>query len=546
MNTFGRQPRAPQRLVVRSPGQILVVFAGALVALLLIGALVVDLGFIFTMKRHEQNAADPGAVAAARFIQPTLDTSAMWTAACFYAVENGFQATRTDTAAACPSVSAPDGSKVTVNYPPSISAGEFAGKTGYVQVIVEATHRSFLAGLIGLAQIPVTSAAVAANDTQTGGSSSLVALNEHKCSAAKVNGGGSGGGITIFPATGVTDPGGYVQINSDCGSNLGSNATDDVCGDVSKGGISFDGGTTLVAPALFVRGACDQNGVSSTCSPGPPATGVCMDLDDSHLDPDLDEAAGYVGDPLALIRPPSPIDLPTRQCGTATSTALDPKTCMLKGTVTLDPGTYYGGWKIGTPGAAVTLNPGIYIIAGGGINDTGGVLTSASGRVLIFSTDASPAFKTACINNTQSTLDGCQQELSMAGGGRLDLTGLSLSAACPPYSSVGCPFGGMLLWQDGHGSGAAIFKTTPTSKRCDIALGGSSSLNLSGTIYSVCGEVTITGNNLSTGCDVTAADKNCAAVQIISDTWQVGGAAILEMPYDPNAFYHLNLKGLVR
>jgi hypothetical protein len=540
------------RLVVRrSPGQILVLFAGALVALLLIGALVVDIGFIFAMKRHEQNAADPGAVAAARFIQPTLDTSAMWTAACFYAVENGFQATRTDTSAACPGVTTADGSTVTVNYPPSRGAGEFAGRIGFVEVIVNGTHRSFLAGLIGLANIPVSSAAVAANEPLTGGSSSLVALNEHKCSAAKVNGGGGGGGITIFPAAGVTDPGGYVQINSDCGSDLGSGATDDVCGDVSKGGITFTGGTTLVAPALFVRGACDQNGSSSACSPGPPATGVCFDLGNQHLDPDLDEAAGWVNDPLSLITPPAPADLPTQQCPGpgAPSTALNPKKCSLKDEVTLFPGTYYGGWKIATPGASVTLTAGIYIIAGGGIDDTGGVLTSAAGEVLIFSSDASPAFKEACIAGTQSTLDGCQQELSMAGGGRLDLTGLSLGAACPPYTGItapGCPFGGMLLWQSGRGSAAAIFATDPNSNRCNIAVGGSSSLNLSGTIYAPCGEVSILGNDRTTGCDTVAVDKNCAAVQIISDTWQVGGAAVLEMPYDPNAFYHLTLKGLVR
>jgi hypothetical protein len=37
-------------------------------------------------------------------------------------------------------------------------------------------------------------------------------------------------------------------------------------------------------------------------------------------------------------------------------------------------------------------------------------------------------------------------------------------------------------------------------------------------------------------------DKNCAAVQIISDTWQVGGAAVLEMPYDQTQFYELSLK----
>jgi len=542
------------RRVVSRPaqkGQVLALFAGSLVTLLLIGAIVVDVGFVFMTKRHEQNAVDPGAVAAARYIQPVpasaTQIAKMWTAACFYAMQNGFLPQRSDNSAACDPGGASDGSTITVHYPPSQNAEAFAGDPGFVEVVMTRTYESFIAGVVGMGQIPVSSSAVAAFDTGTGGSSSLVALNPHKCSAAKVNGGGSGGGITILPAAGVTEPGGYVQINSDCGWDVGSGATDDACGDVSKGGISFNGGTTLVAPALFVRGACDQNGSSSACSPGPPPTGVCFDLGGTHLDPDLDEGATYVGDPLTLIRPPSPADLPTRQCGTgAPSTALNPKKCSLKDAVTLDPGTYYGGWKIGTPGAAVTLNPGIYIIAGGGIDDTGGVLTSAAGRVLIFSTDASPAFRDACIANTQSTLDGCQQELSMAGGGRLDLTGLDFVTPCPPYNAVGCPYGGMLLWQNGRGSAAAIFADDPNSKRCNIAVGGSSSLNLSGTIYAACGEVSILGNNNSTGCDVTATDKNCAAVQIISDTWQVGGAAVLEMPYDPNAFYHLSLKGLVK
>lgn len=552
MKTTDESDAAIERLVVRgSPGQILVLFAGALVALLLIGALVIDVGFVLAMKRHEQNAADPGAVAAARYIQPTLDTSAMWTAACFYAVENGFNATRTDTSAACPGVATPDGSTVTVHYPPSAAAGEFAGDPGFVEVAVNSTHRSFLAGLVGLGQIPVSSSAVAANEPLSGGSSSLVALNAHLCSAAKVNGGSGGsGGIRIFPAAGVTDPGGYVQINSDCGADLGAGATDDACGDIPKGGISFNGGTTVVAPALFVRGTCDQNGSSLACNPGPPASGVCFDLGNTHLNPDLDEAAGWVNDPLSLIRPPSPSDLTIRQCGTgAPSTALSPKKCSLKDAVTLDPGTYYGGWKISTNGASVTLNPGLYIIAGGGIDDTGGILTSAAGAVMIFSTDASAAFKTACIANTQSTMDGCQDELSMAGGSRLDLTGLSLSTPCPPYTAStapGCPFGGMLLWQSGRGSGAAIFATNPSSNRCNIAIGGGTSLNLSGTIYAPCGDVKITGNGEATGCDTLAVNKNCAAVQIISDTWQVGGAAVLEMPYDPNQFYQLSLKGLVR
>src|SRR5687767_179934 len=49
-------------------GQILVITAASLFVLLAIAAIVVDLGFSWMLHRQEQNAADPAALAAARFI----------------------------------------------------------------------------------------------------------------------------------------------------------------------------------------------------------------------------------------------------------------------------------------------------------------------------------------------------------------------------------------------------------------------------------------------------------------------------------------------
>jgi hypothetical protein len=509
----------------RQRGQILPIFAGGLVALLLVGALVVDLGFVFMTKRHEQNAADPGAVAAARYIRPTPDVPAMWTAACFYALENDFRPTRTDSGGPCDSGQPVDDSLLTVNYPPSRSAGEFAGDRGYVEVVIRRPQESFLAAVIGISAFTVESSAVAANDDATGGSSSLVALNASKCSAGKINGGGGAGGISIFPASGVTDPGGYLQVNSDCASG-GGEADDDACSQVSSGALVMDGGSYLEAPGMYLVGTCDSNGNSGT-----------IDVDS------IDEATSFLGDPLSLIRPPSPTDLTIRQaCSGPPSTAIDPKQCRIQADVTLDPGTYYGGWAVSKNGVQVTLNPGIYIIAGGGI-DVSQDISSVGGRVMIFSTDASATFRDQCAAGTATNLDGCQNLIKITGQGDINLTGLSFTTPCPPYNYSSCPYGGMLIWQDGHGSGAAIFASDPASKRCNVELSGGSSLYLTGTIYSACGNVKITGNNNSSGCDT---GLNCAAVQIIADTWDVGGAAVLEMPYDPDDFYHLTLKGLVR
>jgi hypothetical protein len=498
----------------RQRGQMLVIFAGALVLIMAISALVVDLGFVFMLRRQEQNAADPGAVAAARYI-PLADTGQMWNAACFYAVQNGFGPRRSDTNADCPGSTGFDGSIVTMNYPPSAAAVEYAGNPGFVEVTVRRPHKSFFAGILGMPTINVATAAVAAFDTGTSGTSSLVALKPTGCSTAKIHGGGGSGGVDIFPAAGV-DPaeGGYVQVNSDCGAINGS---DDVCSNGTSA-LSIDGGTYLNSNTVYIQGSCGQSGVSGTVTS------------------DIDEQAVYVGDPLALVRPPFHSDLPTRQCPSGpTSLATDPRKCNLPGgDVTLDPGTYYGGWQIGN-GTKLHLNPGIYILAGGGINQTGGITeATASGRVLIYSTD-SPV-----CGMGGSASERCQQELDFTANTTLNLRGLDKSSPCPPYGTVGCPFGGLLFWQDANASGAG-------TARADINIAGSGSLYVEGTIYTAKGNVKITGNSLSTGCVPDAlGNTNCASVQIISYTWEVGGGGILRMPYDPSQFYDLQLKGLVR
>ena len=499
---------------LRPRGQMLVIFAGALILIMAISALVVDLGFVFMLRRQEQNAADPGAVAAARYI-PAKNTGQMWSAACFYAVQNGFGARRSDNNADCPGSAGFDGSFVTMNYPPSANAVEYAGDPAYVEVTVRRPHRSFFAGVLGMPTITVATNAVAANDTGAAGTSSLVSLKATGCSTAKIHGGGGSGGVDIFPAAGV-DPaaGGYVQVNSDCGAAQGA---DDACTSGPSSAMTIAGGSYLRSNTVYVQGSCTVSGGSATV-----------------LAP-FDEQAVYVGDPLALLRPPSPADLVHRQCPSGPSSSpTNPKKCNLNGNVTLPPGTYYGGWQIDN-NTTVTLEAGIYILAGGGISQTGGITqASASGRVLIYGTD-SPA----CGMGAAASV-ACQQKLDFTGQTELDLRGLDKNAPCPPYGTVGCPFGGLLFWQDRNASGAG-------TDRANVELSGSGSLYLEGTIYTARGEAKITGNGLGTGCtpDVNG-DTNCAAVQIIAETWDVGGAGVLAMPYDPSKFYDLKLKGLVR
>jgi Flp pilus assembly protein TadG len=514
---FGAQRRT-------SRGQMLPIFAGALVLLMAISALVVDLGFTFMTRRQEQNAADPAALAAARYIpQGNAGLNAMWTAACFYAQQNGYVARRTDNGNSCVAGSPTDGSSITVNYPPSANAGApYTGSPQYVEVVITRQNASFFGGVVGLRTFTVSSSAVAAFDNGSAGASSLVSLNPHSCGAngARLHGGGGpGGGILIFPATGVpASSGGYIQINSDCGGAAwGAN---DNCSDGGSGGLTIAGGTSLTSNTVYIAGACNQAGTAGAIN----VTGG------------FDERAPYVGDPLALVRPPVAADLPTRSCpGAATSgTPSNPKQCSLSGSVTLQPGAYYGGFKITNPSTQITLDPGIYVIAGGGIVQTGG-LTAASGRIMIYSTD-SPV----CAGSSQPAVD-CQAIIDFRGSTSLDLTGLAKDAPCLPYGTPGCPFGGMLFWQDAHATG------TVANGNAAIEVEGTGSLKLEGTIYSAAGNVLLTGNSVTTGCTPNGSgNTNCAAVQIIADTFDVGGAGMLNMPYDPSKFYDVALKGLVK
>jgi hypothetical protein len=405
-----------------------------------------------------------------------------------------------------------------VHHPPSPNAGGFAGNPKYVEVVVAQPHNSFFAGIVGLPKINVTSSAVAAWDDGSGGASSLVALNPTACAAARLHGGGGSGGVYIFPATGVPpESGGFVQVNSNCGAAYGAN---DTCIDGPQGGLTIAGGTNVTSNTIYIVGGCNVSGGSAAINCGPPGC--------------TDELATYVGDPLSLIRPPSPADFPAQDCPTgADGTATVPKTCGLNGTQTLNPGTYYGGWKITSSGTNITLNPGIYVLAGGGFTQTGGTtVAAASGRVLIFSTD-SPV-----CGQPGAPAEACQDIIDFRGSTSLNLRGLDRNTPCPPYGSTTCPYGGMLFWQDANASG--------TGNEKDIDLEGGGSLYLEGTIYSAKGDVLITGNGLSTGCTATSGSTNCAAVQIIADTWEVGGAGVLAMPYDPNLFYRVPLKGLVK
>jgi len=465
-------------------GQVLVIFAGGLLVLVAIAALVIDLGFVFMLRRHEQNAADPGAIAAARYI-PTKDTVQMRQVACFYARVNGFFP---DPNTSCNTALDPAGTTLTINFPPT--TGDFSGQIDKVEVVISRTNESFFAGALGLPRFHVTTSAIAAFSDGNSNGSSLIALDKSgDCATAKVHGTGD---VTIYPLVPGTD-GGYIHVNSTCSTGPPNSA----CDNSGSGALMVDGTASVTAPHTFIAGTCKAQ-------PG------------DVIGP-ITEGEVQIGDPLAELAnaPPQIAGRPAGQCGptgiVTAPTGPNSGGCKFNdaGTITLLPGVYYGGWDIKN-NVTIELAPGVYIIAGGGIKLTGtGAITSVQGGlgapapVLFFNTD-NPATGTG------------QDNIDFTAQSTLKLRAIDSG-----------PYRGILLWNDGFGS-------NPDS---EISLGGQTNLDIGGTIYNPLGHVKIEGGS---------GVGSVAAIQIIANTFDVGGNSDLAMPYDPNGLYQFDRKGLVR
>jgi hypothetical protein len=375
-----------------------------------------------------------------------------------------------------------------------------------VQVIISAQHDSFFGQFLGQPKATVTTGAIAARETQSANSNSLVALDPVSCAAGRFTGNGV---IHIAPVTnpdtGQPYSGGYVHVNSECNNGSYNNACSNGSGAFKRSGNASG---QIIAPHIYIHGTCETAG-GTVSSP-------------------VTEGAPQIGDPLAGLIGPRQEDYPAGYCpkkqgSNIVYVLMTPTTdgCQINGlngaTVTLTPGVYWGGIRVSSNNVTVKMLPGIYIIAGGGITATQGLIssigadpTSDPARVLIYSTD-----NTTDASCTSALARCVQGPIHMSGQSSLKVWGLDSG-----------PYRGLLIWQDGRGSNPSA----------DIDLTGNGAMNIAGTIYAPKANVNIAGNGAGTG---------VAAIQIISWTWEVLGNGNLYMPYDPNLLYHILQRGLV-
>jgi hypothetical protein len=275
-----------------------------------------DGGMMLEDRRSCQAAADAAALAAAQDLyynwqaNSGADTSGTAQAAALgIASANGFNNDGTS-------------SIVTVNIPPT--SGNFAGQTGYAEVIVQYNQPRGFSGIFGGGDLPVLARAVA-RGTWAPFNHAVVVLHPSAADALFADANST---LHVWHADIIVN-----SNNSLAAETIGNGVVDDGC-----------------AP-MYVVGS----------NPG------CC----GNFNVNLFTGQNAVPDPLAYLPAPNPANLAVQ---TTPNTAAS---------ITLQPGVYQGGLSFSGQ-TSVTMQPGMYYMQGGGFSFSGSGTLNAAG-VMIYS-----------------------------------------------------------------------------------------------------------------------------------------------------------------
>lgn len=486
----------------RGAGQTLVIFALSLVVLLGMAALAFDVGQMTIDRRAQQNAADAAALAGARYValSPCRTTPSLAncpgavSAALKVAQLNGYGDGATNCIAGCPSLDP----KVTVKIPPGPEAVEYYGVAGAVEVQIGSTRSSIFGGALGFSNWTVGAMGVAANQVDVALSYSFLALDPTACPSVLLSG-STGSGLTA---------GGNVQVDSTC-----------------AGGLQVTGNADITVTS----GACNVSG-SSIATSGHAQVNCTVNTNSPVVPDPLAGLAAPTMPPLAAapVNTDNPLTSPPANCP---STLAAPATCKFSASYAgthwrLFPGTYPGGLQL--LAGTFYLEPGIYYIAGGGLSAGGNGVTVATvntgttttgGGILIYDTqDAVPGLPcsgAACI-------------------GQISLNGAGASITLNPYQSD--PYKNIVIFED-RALSVSGTTTGGVTRTPDLVLnGGSSNLNVTGTVYMPLGMVQVNGSN-----------STAMNTQILAYDFKFNGSGgNMTVGYNAGSFFHLRGSGLVK
>ena len=471
-------------------GQVLVLFVLGLVAMLAVGALLLDGANALVTRRRLQNAGDAAALAGANVLQAQGSAHV-----CSTVSSSPPGAARADIIAAVNASLAVNLSwlapgNISVSCAPEALYGNQA-----VTVDLSVNSSNFLGAAIGYGGTVVSTSSTALNGQIAGSNYSVVLLDPSNASWPNQRRGCpsfliSGGPTITF--------GGSVIVDSACtatdGGALGTNG--------NSATVSFSTGKSLYVVGDFTPGPL-------TITPAP-VTG-----------------AAVVADPL--------LDLETIDYASMTVRSSS-RLVLSNQTMVLQPGVYTGGIQLRNSSIAL-LRPGIYVFDGGGF-DVGAQASVCSITATSIAADCS-SFATECPDVTcgvllynRGTASGttAMGQVTAGAGATVKLRAYDDRA----NAGVGFEYRNLLIWQ------AASPTPSSTFAQPIVQLSGGGNVEISGTVYAPSAKVLMGGGSGGSGGNTTLT------LQFIAWDLEMSGNSTFVFNYNDADFAKPKDYGLVK
>jgi Flp pilus assembly protein TadG len=471
-------------------GQLLIVFAFAMPVIIGFTGLAIDIGLMLSSRASQQRGADAAALAAVVdwFSDPAATEAELTNTAIEYAEKNGYPASSAN---------------VEVDFPASCGR-QGISYTKCVGVTITRTQSTYLLRVLGIDDGTVEARGVAAL-TDVDKNYALIVLNDSACNA-----------YNHTSSSDLTITGGGMIVNSD-----GSDCTDENVSAYQAGGSTVTAGdcyteddqTKVLCPIEYNKDGSWLTENNATTSPNPTAT-----------NPIRDPLEGIV-EPVPCRNPGFPVGCIPRSLDSV-GTASNPKVTKFEGSevVTLRPGTYYGGIKIGG-NAVITFEPGLYVLAGGcgptGCTGLGGGLEKATAAAEIYGSGVTLFITRDEAANSPNEKE-CGQ-FKLASGGVIELSAPDDNYdKGPPAVGVLGPLDDSPIDDTDQYDGAEsvlFWQSTTCEPQLDFEFDGNNNVNLAGLIYLPEATLDVSGSG------------NIGTTQIIVDKFEYSGTAPVTLNY---------------
>ena len=473
----------------RGRGQILPLFALAMIVILSIGALVLDGASMLVTRRHLQNAGDAAALAGANLIQKTNSGSV-----CSNTSGPPPGAARADIIAAVNASLASNYSSLTSSNITITCPSGWDNQA--VQVDLQVQASSFLQRAIGYSAPSVKTTSIAVNGQIAGSNYSVVLLDPYNAS---------------FP-----------NGRKGCPAMLISGGPT----------VTFDGSVIIDSACTAANGgALGTNGSSATVTMG---TGKTINMVGTYNLGPLTITPAPVTGATAVTDPLITLDA----VNTSGMTQWYANKLVLNNTTqVLQPGIYKGGIQLKNSSVAL-LRPGIYVMDGGGLDigaqasfcsiSTTSTATTCAG----FATGDCP--DTTCgvliLNKGTTNGSGAMDQITIGAGSTLKLKAYDERAV----TGGDYQYRNLLLWQDSTPNASSTY-AQPI-----LALNGGGTVDISGTVYAPQAAVTMGGGSGGSG------GTTNLTVQFICWDFTISGNSTFHFYYSDSDFARPKDYGLVK